>query len=335
MGATKPRARSLRSSRRLALVLSLGVLAAALAWLWTPNLSIETLHARYADADSRFVEVGRESIHVRVEGPTDAPVLVLLHGTAASLHTWDGWVDALGGRFRIVRYDLPGFGLTGPRADGDYSIERQVEVGAALLETLEISRAYVAGNSLGGHVAWRWALAHPQTVDALVLISPGGAPPANAPEPPTDHDAGFRIVDLAGMPVVGPLLTRLTPRSLVVSALEQVYGDPSRLEPVVAARYHDLLRHPGNREALVAMMTAEPPRDRPPLTRLDTPTLILWGAEDAWIPVDRAPRFTARMPNAKLVVYDGVGHVAMEEIPRRSADDAARFFAALCAPSQD
>ncbi len=163
-----------RSGRRAALaLLALALLAsAAFIWrAWAPERSVESLQARWAPAPSRFVEVEGLRVHLRDEGPRDDPLpIVLLHGTSASLHTWEGWAEALRGERRVVRLDLPGFGLTGPRADGDYSIAAYVRFVLGVLDALGIERFVLAGNSLGGEIAWRTAVAAPQRVQRLILV---------------------------------------------------------------------------------------------------------------------------------------------------------------------
>jgi hypothetical protein len=91
----------------------------ALALAYAPDRPIETLLARWAPPPSAFIEVGGQRVHYRDEGPRDdALPLVLIHGTSASLHTWEGWAGALRGERRVISFDLPGFGLTGPSPRG-------------------------------------------------------------------------------------------------------------------------------------------------------------------------------------------------------------------------
>src|SRR5690606_19717279 len=110
---------------------------------------------RWAQAPSTFIEVEGLRVHLRDEGPPGDPVpIVLIHGTSASLHTWDGWTEALRKNRRVIRFDLPGFGLTGPNAADDYSIAAYVHLVLALLDQMGVQRFTIGGNSLGGEVAW-------------------------------------------------------------------------------------------------------------------------------------------------------------------------------------
>jgi pimeloyl-ACP methyl ester carboxylesterase len=144
---------------------------------WAPDRPVEELKARWAQAPSQFITVQGMQVHVRDEGPRDDPVpVVLLHGTSASLHTWEGWTGALKGQRRVIRFDLPGFALTGPHPHDDYSIDAYVRFVVATLDRLGIARCVLAGNSLGGQIAWAVAATHPTRVERLVLVDAAGYP---------------------------------------------------------------------------------------------------------------------------------------------------------------
>lgn len=328
--------------------LSLLLVALLISTLYRGEISPSDLESLYAsDSDgSRFAEIEGSRVHFRDQGPPDAPALLLLHGTAASLHTWDGWVDRLENNFRILRLDLQGYGLTGPNLDKDYSVDRQIRVITSLMDQRGIRSAAVAGNSLGGLIAWRFALAHPDRARSLVLLSPAGAPPAPNSPPADDSGgnskkgSGFRMLDLAKIPGLRLLLTRLTPRFLIRRSLEQVYGDATRLEDSQVERYYLMLRRRGNRQALVDTLaqkkqpgsaSARSKEPAPSAADVTQPTLILWGSKDRWIPVEHGSRFHQTMPNSRLIVYPDLGHVPMEEAPERTAADAETFLLSLTA----
>ena len=309
---------SRRWLRRLAWGLAVLALLVGLtlAFLWRSDVSRSELEARYAPPPSQFVELEGQRLHYRDEG--EGPPLLLIHGTAASLHTWDGWVEALRTEYRLIRLDLPGFGLSGPNDRGNYSTEFRLQVIETWLDHLGIERCHVAGNSLGGFLAWRLALRAPQRVDRLILIDAAGYP--------VDQEGGGKVLDLARTPVLKDVLVRLTPRFLVRRGLRQVYGDPSKVDAVTIDRYYDLLLLEGNRKALVQglMQPSEDLSHRIP--EIHQPTLIQWGREDGWIPLAVGERFRTDLPNSELRVYDGVGHVPMEEIPQLTAADALAFL---------
>ncbi|MES0874776.1 alpha/beta fold hydrolase [Sinimarinibacterium thermocellulolyticum] len=301
----------------LLMVLTLGV---AFALSWAPDRSVEALAARWAGPPSEFVPIGGMRVHLRDEGPRKgATPIVLLHGTSASLHTWDGWVMGLRDERRVIRFDLPGFGLTGPTPDGVYRIERYVETVVALLDRLGVQRAILAGNSFGGQVAWQTGLAHPQRVAALVLVDAAGYPPS-----PQDVPIGFRIARTAWL---APLMRVTLPRGLIEASVRKVYGDPAKVTPELVDRYYELTLRAGNREALrerFAQAPAGPGAER--IRELTLPTLILWGGRDRLIPPTDAERFHRDIAGSELVVFEDLGHVPHEEDPVRTLSAVQAFL---------
>jgi pimeloyl-ACP methyl ester carboxylesterase len=300
-----------------AVVIAVGsfLLVAAIAALVRLDIPLEALLPEYGAAPSQFAEIEGMRIHYRDEG-TGLP-LVLLHGMESSLHTWDGWVRQLAGTRRLIRFDLPGFGLTGPAPDGDYRVERYVAVVAALLDRLDVERADFAGNSLGGRTALSFALAHPERVRKLILVDAGGFEQTTPP----------MLFRLAHTPILNRLLLYLTPRFLVRRNLQWVYGDSSRLTDAAVDRYQAMVRRAGNRAAMLARLRGSPdPRLADRLGELKLPVLIQWGELDRWIPLSSAHGFLRGIAGAELRVYPGAGHVPMEEIPEATARDADAFL---------
>lgn len=285
-------------------------------WGYAPDIEPSELQAQYGQPPSQFIELPNgQSVHVRDEGPRDAPAILLIHGSNASLHTWQGWVDDLKKDYRVVRYDQPGHGLTGAQVKGDYSTEAFRDTGAEVMNTLGISRYVVAGNSMGGWVAWNIALKYPARVAGLVLVDASGAPEAK----PTKIPIGFQLAQSAA---VRPILKVFTPRVIIKQSLEQSVGDPSRITPAMVDLYWKLLRHPGNREATVARGDfPRKPADAMEFAGLTMPSLILWGKKDTLIPLPNAIWFARQLPNDTLVTYDDLGHLPMEEGPARTVAD--------------
>lgn len=308
----------------LALVLAGGV---AVALTWVDDVPVEALKARWAPAPSTFVALDGMQVHVRDEGPRDDPEpIVLLHGTSASLHTWDGWAAALRGGRRVVRFDLPGFGLTGPDPRGDYSEAAYVRFVLRMLDALGLQRVTLGGNSLGGAIAWQTAAAAPGRIARLVLVDAGGY----AFEP-TSVPLGFR---LARLPLARDLMAHVLPRAVIESSVRNVYGDPGRVTPELVDRYFAMTARAGNRAALVRRMTQlTPGRDIGRLRTLSQPTLVLWGGRDRLIPPDNARRFAADIAGSRLVVFDDLGHVPHEEDPRRTVEAVLQFLATPAPPS--
>jgi pimeloyl-ACP methyl ester carboxylesterase len=289
---------------------------------YTPDTDPTEMKAKYANANSQFITIQPGlTVHVRDEGRRDGPVLLLIHGSNASLHTWEPWVQRLGGQYRIVSLDLPGHGLTGTHPSGDYDYPIFIDVVDKLLVKLGISRAIIAGNSMGGGVTWMYALAHPEKVEAMILVDAAGAPRWEARKVPI----GFKI---ARTPVLRDVMKVITPRSVIESSLQTSVSVKSVLTHAAVDRYWELLRYPGNREATLKRFSYthnNHPATREKLATLKIPTLILWGEEDNLIPLRSANWFAEAIPGSKLIVYPKVGHIPMEEVPDQSAADVAAF----------
>lgn len=308
--------RALKISGLVLLVL----LALLIASVWEPDRSVESLSARWAPPPSQFVELEGLRVHLRDVGPREDPMpIVLLHGTSASLHTWAGWVTRLKAGHRVITFDLPGFGLTGPFADGDARVERTLELLSALLKQLQVSRCVLVGNSYGGRLAWEFAVAHPETVGRLVLVDAGGYPRNSTSVP-----LGFRI---AATPGLRRFAEVLLPRGLIERSVKNVYGDPSKVTPELVDRYFELTLREGNRVALGRRMDQVRDGDVSKLSGLMMPTLILWGGQDRLIPPENARRFDADIPNSRLVMFDALGHVPHEEDPASTVAELERFLA--------
>ena len=289
-----------------------------------PDRAVETLVARWAPPPSDFIDVKGQLVHFRDEGPRDDPLpVVLVHGTSASLHTWEGWVRALKSRRRVITFDLPGFGLTGPFAGqytpDDYSGDAYARFVLDLLDALKLQRVVIGGNSLGGEVAWRTAFLAPQRVAQLILVDASG--PAFTP---ISIPLGFRI---ARIPVLNRISEYLLPRPLVAQGLADVYGDPSKVTPDLVDRYYELTLREGNRRALalrVQHLVAGAQSER--IATLKLPTLILWGSSDKLIPPAIAREFQQQIAGSQLVMLEGLGHVPHEEDPARSVQPVLGFL---------
>ena len=304
-----------------------GVLAAVLIvaflLLRAPDTDAAAMRAKYGGPPSQFVTLSDgPTVHYRDEGPRDAPVLVLLHGSNADLHTWQPWVDRLKGRYRLIRFDQRGHGLTGAAAGG-YDADAFARDVLHLADALKLDRFVLAGNSMGGANAARFAMLHPERLAGLVLIDAGGAPVKR-------EGGGNLAFTVLRLPVIGPLASKVMQRTLVERSLRQSVANQAIVTPAAIDRYWELARYPGNRQA-----TRE--RFALPWTgftaaqveKIAVPTLVMWGEEDSLIPLAAAGWWRARLPDVRLVSYPGIGHLPMEEAPDRSAADLARFVAAL------
>ena len=312
-----------RWGRRLAkIVAGLALLLLAGLWLgWTPDTDPAAMRAKYGGAPSQFVDLGGGlRVHLRDEGPRAAPVIVLLHGSNADLHTWDAWGAQLAGKYRVIRYDQIGHGLTGPNPRGTYATSDFADTLEALVQKLSLDTFVLAGNSMGGGIAVRYALDHPARLRGLVLIDAAGAPKTEA----SPGNIGFALARTPGM---GWLMQRVTPRGVIARSLHQTVVNQAVVTPAVIDRYWELLRYPGNRAATAARFGQGYSRyTARQVVAIKVPTLILWGADDPLLPVDGGRWYQAAIPGSALIVYPATGHLPMEEVAARSASDLAAWL---------
>jgi pimeloyl-ACP methyl ester carboxylesterase len=304
----------------------LAVLLAALAFAWLelrgPDIPDEMLEAKFADDAARFVDLpGGLHVHYQEEGHTSLPLLVLLHGFGDSYSTWDGWVRELGGQFRIIRLDFPGHGLT--RAPCDYVLrgDALAEFVDAFAARLDLPQFAVAGNGMGGSVAWQLALRHPDRINALILLDAAGFPNEQSPAtlPFAYRIARFRLGRA--------LLRNIDNQPLIDDLLKADVYDKSVITPALVDRWAELQRAPGHRAILMSVDPATlNSASAPVLLYLQAPTLVAAGESDVVVEPASARKLAAAIPGAKLIVYQHVGHLPQIEIPQRSAADAAAFL---------
>ena len=280
------------------------------------DIPLNELKLKYTNSDSSFIDINGTNVHYRdVGNSNDSIPIVLMHGTGSSLHTYDFWSDNLKSTNRIIRMDLPAFGLTGPFVKNDYSISNYTFFLKEFLNNLNIKECILIGNSLGGEIAWRFAIAEPLMVKKLVLIDAGGYPVISKSVP-----IAFK---LAKIPVLNNLLTYITPRFLIRASIEDVYFDKSKISDSLVNRYFDLTLRKGNRKAIVDRLKVSTTltngkKTHASIKKIKKPTLIIWGSDDQLIPVENAYKFNNDITNSKLIVMQQTGHVPMEEKPIES-----------------
>jgi pimeloyl-ACP methyl ester carboxylesterase len=308
----------IRSIELLLVVVVVFVIAGIFA-TWAPDRTVEQLSARWAKPPSQFMEIAGLRIHFRDEGPKDDPQpIVLLHGTADSLHTWDGWADGLRSQRRVIRFDLPAFGLTGPAPDNNYSIAAYTGWVMQVLDQLGVPHCVLVGNSLGGQIAWETAAAHPARIAKLVLVDAAGYPMA-----PKSVPIGFTLARIPGMK---SLMEYILPRGVIQSSVRNVFADPGKVTPELVDRYYELTLRAGNRAALGQRFAQMVPSNTGSLKNLQVPTLVMWGAQDKLIPLDNAHQFARDIKGSKLVVFDDLGHVPQQEDPQRTLNVLRAFL---------
>jgi pimeloyl-ACP methyl ester carboxylesterase len=289
------------------------------------DLPVEVLNERYDIKPSNYVQVQGMNVHYRDEGPrTDSVPLVLLHGTGSSLYTWNNWTEELKGVHRVIRFDMPAFGLTGPHPDGKYTLDFYVNFLHDFLTKMKVERCILAGNSLGGEITWRYALKYPGEIQKMILIGAAGYPvkSKNVPLP-------YVVMRL---PVLREAFKKSTPQEVIRKSLHYLYADTTRVTDSLVTLYYDMTIREGNREALTERMEVigeEGPWEQ--LPTITTPTLLLWGAEDKLIPLEYGKRFDRDLPNSTLVVIPNAGHMPMEEVPEATLGAVRKFLRAPAA----
>lgn len=287
------------------------------------DIPYSELEAKYAGPASHYMTLPDGSrAHYRDQG--QGPTLVLLHGFSASLLDWEPWVARLSGDYRVVSIDLPGHGLT--RTPDGYvtSTTGSVAFVKAVTDQLKLPPFVLAGNSMGGAVAWNYALAHPQDLRGLVLVSPAGWPDRQ------ENKTTPLAFKMMANPLGRAILRYANPRPVAGPGLKDAFLDERLVTKEVVDRYVDFARAPGRRAMLLARQ-AEPRTQVSPeaFKQITTPTLVMHGEQDRLIPVADGKAMAKAIPGARLITYPQVGHVAMEQIPDRSAADLRAFVEGL------
>ncbi|MDZ4372330.1 MAG: alpha/beta hydrolase [Phenylobacterium sp.] len=313
--------------RKLATAAAAMLGALALSGCLAADIPYETLEAKYASPASRYADLpGDVRVHYRDEGPRDAArTLVLIHGFSASLHAWEPWVQRLSRDYRVVTLDLPGHGLT--RAPDDYvpSTARNVAIVDQVATRLGLTRFVIGGNSMGGGVAWNYALAHPGKLDGLVLVASAGWPDAER-----GREGAPFVFRLLANPVGRAVLRNADPGAFAEKGLKQAYLDEDLVTDAVLDRYVELARAPGHRAILTGGRGGPPPTVTPETFKaIGVPTLVMTGEQDSIIPADHSRGLAGAIPGARLIIYPEGGHVPMEQLADRSAADLRAFLEGL------
>lgn len=293
-----------------------------IAVAWKNNLPFSFLKAKYANSDSQFTQIAGSNVHFKdIGNKNDSLPLVLIHGTGASLHTWEGWSNALKKEKRIITLDLPGYGLTGPNPQEDYSVDLYVKVVDSLLIKLGIEKCILGGNSLGGAVSWNYALKYPSKVSKLILVDAGGYIMKSKSVP-----LAFKM---AQWPIINSAFLYITPRFVIEKSVKNVYYDEVKVTDKLIDRYFELALREGNRKSFIIRMTQNKiaTEDISELIKtIRIPTLVLWGENDKLIPLESAHKFHADLPNDTLVILPKLGHTPMEEDPIATSKVVKDFF---------
>ena len=294
------------------------------------DISREDLEAKYATGPSKFLDLSDGTrIHFRDEGKSEKPTIILLHGFNGSLFNFERLVPLLADDFRLISIDLPGFGLTGATVVGDYTTEGFMDAITKLTGELGVKNFSIAGNSMGGGVAWRYALEYPEKVENLILLASSGVGTKEDikrfEEREKNRPFVWRLLDSAALK---NFLNYYTPKFFATEALKRSVFDQKYANYEHAMQFHDLVLLEGSRNAILSMTMGGRRAMYGPeaLSAIVAPTLVIHGEEDNIINVKRSFIFKEKIKNVTFKIYPKIGHLPMYEDPVRTASDIKEFF---------
>jgi pimeloyl-ACP methyl ester carboxylesterase len=263
--------------------------------------------------DASYIEV--EGTRVRYVDKGEGPPVVLVHGFASSLETWDAVIPVLVKKHRVLALDLKGFGWT-DRPEGDYSPWAQAKIIRALMDRRGIERAAIVAHSWGSSVTLALALGAPERVTRIALYDAW----IYEDQIPTF----FRLARREG---VGDFLFGTYYKERPDERLALAFHDPTILNEKLAEDVERSLERPGTVAAALAATRGQQFAEVEKRYRtIDKPVLLLWGREDVVTTLDFGERLSKELPRAKLVVYPRCGHFPMIEAASASTAELARFL---------
>jgi pimeloyl-ACP methyl ester carboxylesterase len=299
------------------LLLMVGVIAWGLERGWF-ELPLDELISRYALPDSKFVDVDGVSVHYVDQG--SGPPVIVLHASYLSLRSWDKVSALLSKRFRVIRLDLSGAGLTAEDPSGRYGVDRNIELVQGVMRATQVKQAALVGTSSGGVTAFRMAAEFPAQVSRLVLINSAGMPRTAATNP----------LRAAPSPIRRWVESRLKSRDFWATALSENFVPPHRPSEELIQMTYDMNRRAGGREITALYIanykTGDPQRM---LARVSAPTMVLWGLDNRTLMHLEADVFAHWLTAAPTLVkkYPVVGHYLYMEEPALTSQDVGDFLA--------
>lgn len=269
----------------------------------------------YADEQSRFTEVNGLKVHYKEEGK--GPALLLLHGMATSLHIWDSWLPYLKDHYRVIRLDIPPFGLS-DNPEGSYGIQDYNTFISEFLDALSIEKCHIVGSSLGGWLAWEFTVQYPERVKKMALLCSAGYQEGN------QHS---RATNLQNKFMYNRFIKSGLPKWAVKLIFKKSYYNDDKLTKAKLKRYYRLINIKENIKAIDDLIQSKLPRHEQRISAIEAPTLIMWGKQDRNIDVQYAWQFQKDIPNSKLVIFEKAGHKVAEEKPQETTKELKQFLA--------
>jgi pimeloyl-ACP methyl ester carboxylesterase len=285
----------------------------------TRVLPLAQMIAKYADADSRFIEIDDVKLHYKDQGA--GPAVLLIHGSAGDLGDFDGWTPILLKKgWRVVRLDLPGFGISGPVINGNYSIDRVQSLIDGLMDEIGIARFAVVGTSYGGLAAFRYAATRTERITGLVIMNSAGVEYGKQEVDPKTGEKKFYAASVSDT----------VSREATALGFRKAFGDPSKITDAWVDRKVDFSNIVGrDKEAALAIDQYVRGTPERVLAHVRAPVLVFWGGASLALSQDTADRFYAAVKYAayrEKLVQPGGGHMMHVELPEPTATTVAAFL---------
>lgn len=276
----------------------------------------EEVREQFKHPTSHFISWRNATVHYTDEG--SGPTLLLIHGFGGSYKNYDSLALLMKDRYRVIRVDLPGFGLSDFPAlkEGESHTDAYRDYFTFLLDALKLDSVLVVGNSMGGGMSWMLAGDHPDKVQKIVLL----------------NSAGYDVEKVAAKLImfrfksVKAIFERGMPLFTSMAGLKTCYADKNRVDENVVKINNVITNREGNIKHMMNLADGARFPDTALIKRVQCPTLIVWGQQDEIVPVDHAYRFKRDIANSELVILDPCGHVPMMELPTATADTIHAFF---------
>ena len=302
--------------------LCLAVLLLALAVSSTPNssfadvvlaerLTLESLRQKYTDPDGRFTEIGGVEVYYMDQG--DGPAILMIHGSRSTLHTWDRVAPELLDRYRVIRYDVPPNGLSGPVSEEAANRMEPADLAAGLLDYVGAGQVTCVGVSSGGTTCIYLAATYPDRVNRLIMSNSPSDPVTtdHVNEPPGFEEA-IRVLNETGFET----------EDFMDRFLDFFSGDPRRISEQTRREYYDFNRRvkEANRLALTGRVD-DHEKTREAMAAVRAPALLIWGGRDALLIPAAAGTLAGYLENTQVstVFMPDVGHYPPLESPLRFA----------------
>ena len=299
--------------KRFSIALAALLFLVAIISLRTPDTDRNEMLDKYTNQHSSFIggEFGLK-VHYRDQGKRDGEPVIFLHGSSGSLHVFEPLIGKISGNYRLISYDHPGHGLTGPHPSNDYSYAGYSRILDLVRSELHIDKFVLVGHSMGGWIAWRYAAEHPDAVDALVLISASGMP-AREGDPATRLSLGQRLMQTS----FGRWLSEYTmPRSMIESSSRSAIYDDDLVSDELVDQFWELMRFPGNRHAFsIRSQMSRELHLAHMANSIEAPTLLIWGDKDTSVLPSTALSFNERIKRSEILILPDVGHLPILEAP--------------------